>query len=309
MNPLKSSYKHHFSTLWYYIIVVVAMSLSTLPAHADATALKHQLQSAISQYDATVGIAIITDGGDTITINNDTHYPLMSVMKLHQAVYVAHYMDRHDMDVNHMVTIEKEDLKTGTYSPLRDRYPEGGISVTIGQLLEYTLQLSDNNACDILFALTGGPAATDNYMRSIGLSAFAISATEDDMHRNPASCHDNYTTPIEAARLIDMLYRGQLPPSRNLQFVEQTLLNCHTGLQRIPRALSEGDTIAHKTGTSDQDANGRWTAINDLAHISTSDGHSYSIAVFVKDSGESFETTERIIAQVAQIVSSYMHRQ
>ena len=79
----------------------------------------------------------------------------------------------------------------------------------MGELLKYTLHLSDNNACDILFRVFGGPAATDEYLRSMGLRDFAIEATEDDMHRNLADCYRNWTTPLEAVRLLEWLVSGK----------------------------------------------------------------------------------------------------
>ena len=69
--------------------------------------------------------------------------------------------------------------------------------------MEYSLQLSDNNACDILFEHTGGPAATDRYVRSLGLCNFAIAATEQQMHDDPQTCYENWSTPLEAAALLE----------------------------------------------------------------------------------------------------------
>jgi len=40
---------------------------------------------------AEVGVAIIADGKDTVTVENNRRYPLMSVFKLHQALAVGDY--------------------------------------------------------------------------------------------------------------------------------------------------------------------------------------------------------------------------
>lgn len=45
--------------------------------------LRGQIQAIIEKADAQVGVAVIVDGEDTLTFNNDGHYPLMSVMKFH----------------------------------------------------------------------------------------------------------------------------------------------------------------------------------------------------------------------------------
>lgn len=95
----------------------------------------------------------------------------MSVFKLHQALAVGDYCKRHQLSFDTLLTVDSTDLQPNTYSPLRDRYPHGG-KFSLKQLMEYTLHLSDNNACDILFKFTGGPAVTDRYIRSLGINDF-----------------------------------------------------------------------------------------------------------------------------------------
>lgn len=168
------------------LLLIILYTFCTLSSQATHP-LQEQIQQITANTDAHVGVALIIDGKDTITINNDDRYPLMSVMKYHQALAVAHYLDKHHLPLSTSVFIRKEDLRPDTYSPLRDRYPEGNISLPISELLTYTLQLSDNNACDILFDYIGGTEETDKYLRTIGCDQFAVTATEDDMHKKSGS--------------------------------------------------------------------------------------------------------------------------
>ena len=163
-------------------------------------ALREQIQHIIGNAEAEIGVAVIINGKDTLTFNNEAHYPLMSVMKYHQALAVAHYLDQRDLPLSTHIRIEKQDLRPDTYSPLRDKYPNGGISLSIGELLTYTLQLSDNNACDILFEYIGGTASANQYLQTLGIEGFSISATENDMHQNPERCYENWSTPLSVAQ-------------------------------------------------------------------------------------------------------------
>ena len=301
MNLMVNSIKSISTSCRRVWVVVTCIFLPLMAVCADAGKLHIELQQLVSKYDAMVGIALITDRGDTVTVNNDEHYPLMSVMKLHQAVYVAHCLDSLGLDMGYEICVNKEDLKPNTYSPLRDRYPDGGITLTVGELLCYTLQHSDNNACDLLFDRFGRPAAVDAYVRSLGFAEFAISATEDDMHRDAELCHSNCSTPLEAARYIDWLYNGCYG-GVNLQYVRQVLLDCRTGLQRIPAGVPADVKVAHKTGTSDCDALGRWVAVNDVAYVILPDGRNYSLVVFVGNAGEDFAAVEQLIANISREV-------
>ena len=143
---------------------------------AQNLSLENQLKQAIQGKKAEIGIAVIIDGKDTVTVNNDIHYPLMSVFKFHQALALADYMGKQQQSLNFELTIKKEDLKPDTYSPLRDNFPQGGFNIDIADLLKYTLQQSDNNACDILFQYQGGGDAVNQYIHSLGVTDVPLSA-------------------------------------------------------------------------------------------------------------------------------------
>lgn len=160
-----------------------------------SVSLETQLKEAIKDKKAEIGIAVIIDEKDTVTVNNDIHYPLMSVFKFHQALALADYMAKRNQSLDTLLRIEKSDLKPDTYSPLRDKYPQGGIEMSIADLLRYTLQQSDNNACDILFDYQGGPDTVNRYIHSLGIRDCAIVGTETAMHEDLDLCYQNWSTP------------------------------------------------------------------------------------------------------------------
>lgn len=290
-------------------IVTVLSFCLPLACFGQGKELEAQLQEVIAGKKAQVGIAVVINHKDTVTVNNDNRYPMMSVFKLHQALAVADHCQRNDLSLDTPVLIRKEDLKPDTYSPLRDRYPEGNVSLSVRQLLEYTLHLSDNNACDILFTHFGRTKATDDYIRSLGLSRFSIVANEDDMHRDLSLCYRNWSTPLEAARLIELLLSRRLFESYYQDFLLQTLISCQTGKDRLVAPLqSTGAVVGHKTGTGDRNGQGELIGTNDVGFVRLPDGTEYTIAVFVKDSAESGEETAAIIARISETVYRYVSR-
>lgn len=269
--------------------------------------LETLLRQAIEGKKAEIGIAVIIDGKDTVTVNNDIHYPLMSVFKFHQALALADFMGRQKQPLNTRLAISKCDLKQNTYSPLRDKYPGGGIEMSVAELLEYTLQLSDNNACDILFRYQGGTEAVDNYIHSLGITDCVITATEDEMHQDISRCYQNWSTPLAAAELLELFRKKTLIADEYKEFIYQTMVQCETGKDRLVAPLqNKGITIGHKTGTGDRNAKGQQIGCNDIGFVLLPDGHSYSIAVFVKDSEESDSENSKIIAEISRIVYEYV---
>lgn len=283
------------------ILSATALAVS-IPAIAEES-LETQIHKIIGGADARVGVALIADG-DTLAVNNGDDYPLMSVMKFHQAVAVARIMEERGLALDMEIRISESDLRPGTYSPLRDMRPEGGFGISVAELLRHTLQLSDNNACDILFDRFAGPEAVDSIVRSLGIRDFRIAATEDDMHRDPRRCSDNLSSPLSAAELMDRLASGTLPVAEKYtDFIRNTLLKCGTGLMRLPRPLQgTGAMIGHKTGTSDRGPDGKWAGINDVGFVLLPDGRHYTLAVFITDSQLDMEENEKLIADISAAV-------
>ena len=271
---------------------IVFLCLVPTLLFARQTQLETQLKEAIKGKKAEIGIAVIIDGKDTVTVNNDIHYPLMSVFKFHQALALADYMGKQKQSLETRLPIKKSDLKPDTYSPLRDKYPQGGTEMSIADLLRYTLQQSDNNACDILFNYQGGPDAVNKYIHSLGIRECAIVGTETAMHEDLNLCYENWTTPLAAAELVEIFRKKPLFPKVYKDFIFQTMVECQTG--------------GHKTGTGDLNAKGQQIGCNDIGFVLLPGGRTYSIAVFVKDSEENNQANSKIIADISRIVYEYV---
>lgn len=99
---------------------------------------------------------------------------------------------------------------------------------------------------------------------------------------------------------------GHILPEAHRDFIMTTMLGCTTGVNRLARPLAcTGATLAHKTGTSDRNAEGRLMALNDAGFVLPPDGRHYTIAVFIKDSQASDAETEAMLAGISARV--YRH--
>jgi beta-lactamase class A len=74
-----------------------------------------------------------------------------------------------------------------------------------------------------------------------------------------------------------------------------------TGDRRIKRGLSDGASVAHKTGTGGTDK-GITGATNDIGIITLPDGRHILLAVYVSDSPGSGAVREKVIADIARAV-------
>ncbi len=283
--------------LFLFSTIVVAF-----PMFSQNEVLRNKIQKIIQGKDATVGVALIVDGKDTLTINNNFRYPTQSVYKFHLALAVLDYLNKNNLTLDHQLYVKKGDLLPNTHSPLRDDYPQGEMYLSVADLIKYTVSKSDNNGCDILFRLVGGTAVVDRYIRGLGLSEFAIAATEEEMHGPWEVQYTNWSTPYTAAQALEIFRIHDILPQPFHDFLWDTLAGTITGGNKIKALLPEGTFVAHKTGSSFRNAEGLKAAENDIAIIQLPDGRYYSLVVFVADSMESNDVNCGIIAQISKAV-------
>lgn len=271
---------------------------------SDIAAMTSLLKDFAAGKDARIGIAVIINGRDTVSVNGHRDFPMLSVYKFPQAIAVADYCVRHGISSADTVAVGHEEILADTWSPMRDRYGIRDLRLPLSELLAYSLQQSDNNACDILFRLIGGTSAADSLMKATGFGDIVISATEDEMHRDMYMCYLNRSTPLAMAGLFDRFYRGGLADTSQVhRAIGEMMMSCATGDRRLPAPLLPTNAeIGHKTGTGDRNSQGRLTGVNDAGYVFLPNGNGYAIAVFIADSAYDMEQTERMIADISGIV-------
>lgn len=293
-------------------LIAIAFTIMLAQSCGKATPVS-SLQKELSEYvegkDASIGIAVIIDREDTVAVNGNHAFPMLSVYKFPIAVALGEYMHHTGNIIPDTLTIRQSDLKPDTYSPMREIYKDKeSFQLTLDELLAYALQQSDNNASDILLNIMGG---TDNAMlelKRLGIEKVNVVSTEAEMYEDNRLCYDNSSTPVGMARLLDCFdHEFDDPYAKKVKLLMET---CATGLNRLAKPLTGTNiVIGHKTGTGFTLPDGRLMAINDAGYVHLPDGRSYSIVVFIENSGYDMEQTEEIVAKISEIVYNHLYRQ
>ena len=297
-------------TGWEVIGTAVAVVVSVLMVallsgcRADGTEnLRRELEKAVEGVDARVGIAVLSPSGESAAVNGGEDFPMMSVFKLHQALAVCDRLHGSGRSLNEAVAVKAEDMVPETYSPLKDRYPNGGITLSVAELTEYTLKKSDNIACDILFDRIVSPEETDAFIREkAGIDGVKIRYNEAEMQADPMRAYENSSTPTAAVRLLERLWKNEILPEEQTAFIKKLMIECETGAAKLPALLKEsGAVIGHKTGSGYRPPDGRLSACNDIGFVTLPGGPTYFIAVFIKDSALTDTENDRLIADISAI--------
>lgn len=269
--------------------------------------LNREMENYLKGKEAKVGVVVTDSVGNVVAwINGNTPFPMQSVFKFHIAMVMLAEIDQGRFTIDQKVKIKRSDLKTKTWSPIRDQYPKG-TTLTIGEIIEYTVTLSDNNGCDLLLKLLGGPEVVEQFFVSRGYPNFSVKINEAQMHKSWEAQFRNWITPAESNRILIDFYhnKGPILTSTSRLFLLQTLFKTETGLNRLKGKLPEGAIVAHKTGSSGTNYKGVTAAANDIGIVILPDQTPFFISVFVSQSTENEKVNDAIIADLCVIAWDY----
>jgi beta-lactamase class A len=316
-------------------LLFTATTLAFAAADPSLTRLEQQLEFVARATDAVTGIsATHIESGRSISIKGVESFPMASAFKLPVAVQILSLVDEGKLTLDKMVPLEPPDLHPGS-GKLTELFFHPGVSLSIANLMELMLVISDNTAADVVLREAGGPAAVTARMKTLGLSgirvdrstALLISAwqgatnipPETEWNRTiwdplynavPQSVHmqarrtqmrdpRDTATPDDMTTLLVRLWKRDLLTPQSSRFLIDMLGRCETGKSRIRGMLPDGTIVAHKTGSLGGVVNdaGVITLPGDAGHI--------ALSVFTKASGKPEEISEKAIAEVSRTIYDF----
>lgn len=283
----------------------------------------------------SVGIGSIhLKSGKSFYYNENIRYPMASTYKVPIAVQLLSQMEKGEIKLSDMVKVEKTDLHpgSGTISRLLD---DPGVMLSLHNLLELMLLISDNSATDLCLKAAGGSAAVTQKMREIGISNIDVSrptfvaianflgvtsmkegdtyidenvvkeiAQLTEEQRNQAAEAfskdlQDTATPLAMAQLLQKIWNREVLSDANSELLLDIMRRCQTGDARIKGILPSQTPVYHKTGTI-----GGTT--NDVGIIELpGDAGNVVVVIFIKEAKIDNAKSEEIIAQIARSLYDY----
>ena len=242
--------------------------------------------------DAVIGVsAIHLESGRRVGIRGTERFPMGSVYKFPIVLAALQRVDAGTWELDQKITIEPKDFSPG-WSPLRDDAKGKPITITVSELLRYTVSISDNTACDNTIRLLGGPAAVSKRMAELGVPGIRIDRTEKTIaqHLNEPGGRAAYAkdvrdtaTPDDMAALLVKFWNRQDGLSKSSHdLLMQWMIDTPTGPRRIKSIVPAGSIVAHKTGTMPG-------VVNDAAIVTSPDGKNHYVVVVFSKAGTSAE--------------------
>jgi beta-lactamase class A len=203
-----------------------------------------------SSVGGRLGVAVL-DTGTGITRGHrlDERFPMCSTFKWLLAALVLQRVDDGKERLDARIRFGREALPA--YSPVTEQHV-GKDGMTIAELCEAAVTVSDNGAANLLLARSGGPAAVTRQARALGDPVTRLDRTEPALNESrPGDPRDTTAPRAMSVALRSALLGNGLSPSSRAQLT-RWMEATRTGSDRIRAGLPAGWRAADKTGTGER---------------------------------------------------------
>ena len=198
------------------------------------------------RYNADVGLfAVDLDGGRSIAHRGQETFAMCSTFKGYASARVLQMVERGQLMLGQKVFVDPAAIVAN--SPRTQ--PRAGADMTLDELCQAALQVSDNTAGNLLLKTIGGPPAITAFARSIGDPSSRLDRWETELNSAvPGDARDTSTPEALGGGYRDLLVGDALAPPQRQQ-LEDWMRSNETSSMR--GALPPGWTSADKTGSGD----------------------------------------------------------
>jgi len=224
-----------------------------------AQSIEARLAAIEARVAGRLGVSIVdTDSGFAAGYRDNERFPMCSTFKALAAAAVLERVDKQLDDLSRRIVFTREELVP--YSPETGKHT-GGKGMTLSELCEAAVTLSDNTAGNLLLASIGGPAGLTAFTRRLGDTVTRLDRTEPTLNESlPGDPRDTTSPAAMLATLRTLLLGNRLSPRSRERWLAWLEGN-RTGDKRIRAGLPKGWRVGDKTGTGE-----RGTA-NDVALV------------------------------------------
>jgi beta-lactamase class A len=223
-----------------------------------ATPLGETFAAIEAEARGRLGVAVLDTKTGAITGHRaDERFPMCSTFKALAVAATLARVDAGEEQRTRRIAIKQSDILS--YAPIAKQHLDGDMSVA--ELCEAAITVSDNTAANLLLAALGGPPALTQYVRSLGDSLTRLDRSEPDLNEAvPGDPRDTTTPAAMAANMSRLATGATLSPSSRDQWIAW-LVACKTGDAKLRAGLPKTWRIGDKTGSGEHGSS------NDVAII------------------------------------------
>lgn len=261
---------------------------------ARSGTINEQLARLEKVYGGRLGVAIVyTDTNERHGYRATERFLMCSTFKALAAGATLARVDEGTETLDRRVPITKDAVLS--YAPTTSKHVGGDMS--IAELCEAAITLSDNTAANLLLASMGGPATVTAFARRIGDTATRLDRIEPELNVGAPGDERDTTTPDAMADTLRKLLLGDVLSPASRTRLATWLRATSTGDKKIRAGLPADWTAGDKTGT------GPHGESNDIAILWPPRGAPRIVTVYYANTSIDEVARSAVIAHVGRIAS------
>ena len=244
------------------IAMVGAWPVTQAFGHAEPTQKKlgHEARNRWREIEAGVsgrlGVAVLdTATGALAGHRLDERFPMCSTFKFLAAAMVLARVDAGQEQLDRRLLVTPGMLLE--WAPVTSKRV-GGAGMTLAELCEAAITVSDNTAANLLLDSAGGPAAVTAFARRLGDGVTRLDRTEPALNEAAPGDPRDTSTPRAMAQTLRTVLLGDALSNAGRERLVAWMTATRTGAGRLRAGLPPDWRLAHKTGT------GRLGSTNDV---------------------------------------------
>jgi beta-lactamase class A len=264
-------------------------------AEDRAAAVQRGLAELERRHGGRLGVAILdTAGATSIAHRGNERFALCSTFKFLAAAFALARVDRNEERLDRRIAYAREDLVT--YSPATEKHV--GAGMTVGELCDATMTLSDNTAGNLLLASFGGPAGLTAYLRSLGDQVTRLDRWETALNEAKPGDPRDTTTPLAMVEILRQTVLGKALSPASREQLTAWLVNNKTGDKRLRAGVPRGWRVGDKTGTGEHNTS------NDIGVLWPPGRAPIIVTAYYTEARASFDERNVVLAEVGRLAAS-----
>ena len=241
-----------------------------------------------------LGVAVLdTASGQLQGHRLEERFPMCSTFKWLAGAAVLQRVDAGQERLDRRIAYGRDALVT--YSPVTEKHT--GAGMTLGELCDATITLSDNTAGNLVLQSLGGPQALTRYARSLGDTQTRLDRWEPELNEATPGDPRDTTTPRAMAQLLQATMVGTALSAPSRAQLIQWMKDCKTNGKRLGAHVPPGWQVGSKTGT------GARGTTNDVGVYWPAGRAPIVVAVYLTEATAPEEARNGAVAEVARVVT------
>jgi beta-lactamase class A len=224
-------------------------------------------------------------------------FVMCSTFKASLAACVLARVDRGQARLDELIAYGPDDLMEN--APVAKQNLKKG-AMSVADMCEAAVELSDNTCANALLARVGGPSALTAFWRSIGDTVSRLDHNEPELNRSPPGDPHDTTTPAAMAGNLRSLILGKVLSPNSRERLTGWMLGCKTGDNRLRAGLPKGWRVGDKTGNNGKDASG------DIAVTWSTRGEPVLICAYTQGGAPTPRQVEAVFAGIGRFVGMHL---